>query len=140
MVAVLASDASPAASGFWPEWPAPVQEGPDATSLPHLPPPLPPAPLRFLPTSERKVDTSHIQRSGHPTRDVLVTRSLDGDRTFAGFSKPTDQYADCFLEAGKLPLDVIKVCAVGGGRAVPRGPCPRPLLLPCLSGCNVAHL
>eukprot|EP00887_Chlorella_sp_A99_P008134 scaffold12.g8134.t1 len=58
---------------------------------------------------ERGVDTSHVQRSARPTRDVLVTRSLDGDRTFAGFGKAaTTEYADCFLEADGLPLDAIR--------------------------------
>ena len=28
-----------------------------------------------------------VERLPHPTRDVLVVRALDGDRTFAGFGK-----------------------------------------------------
>ena len=28
-----------------------------------------------------------MERLPHPTRDVLVVRALDGDRTFAGFGK-----------------------------------------------------
>ena len=56
---------------------------------------------------ERGVDVSYIQRVKQPTRDVLVTRSLDGDREFAGFGKNTDSYADCFLDASKIPSDVI---------------------------------
>jgi fructokinase len=63
--------------------------------------------------NDRKVDTTYIQRNSHPTRDVLVTRSLDGDRTFAGFgaAKTTD-YADCFVDASKLPKDVIAAADV----------------------------
>ncbi|GAB4823544.1 hypothetical protein N2152v2_010590 [Parachlorella kessleri] len=59
---------------------------------------------------DREVDTSHIQlEEDRPTRDILVTRSLDGDRTFAGFGKRrTEEYADCFLDPEKLPLDVVK--------------------------------
>lgn len=57
---------------------------------------------------DRNVDTEYIQRNSHPTRDVLVTRSLDGDRTFAGFcTAKTTEYADCFVDAAKLPKDVI---------------------------------
>lgn len=54
------------------------------------------------------MDTAYIQRNNHPTRDVLVTRSLDGDRTFAGFgAASTNEYADCFVDASTLPADVI---------------------------------
>jgi fructokinase len=57
---------------------------------------------------DRNVDTKYIQRDPHPTRDVLVTRSLDGDRTFAGFgAAKTTEYADCYVDASKLPKDVI---------------------------------
>lgn len=57
---------------------------------------------------DRNVDTKYIQRNSHPTRDVLVTRSFDGDRTFAGFgAAKTTEYADCFVDAAKLPTDVI---------------------------------
>lgn len=57
---------------------------------------------------DRNVDTEYVQRNTHPTRDVLVTRSLDGDRTFAGFgAAATTDYADCFLDATALPTQVI---------------------------------
>ncbi len=40
-----------------------------------------------------------------PTRQVYVTRSLEGDRAFAGFGdQPTDQFADAFLDADQLPI------------------------------------
>lgn len=53
---------------------------------------------------------SAVQRVSAPTRDILVTRSLDGDRTFAGFgAAATTEYADCFLSADKIPLDLVKV-------------------------------
>jgi hypothetical protein len=37
--------------------------------------------------AERGVDTSAVQRVERPTRDILVTRSPEGDREFAGFGK-----------------------------------------------------
>lgn len=49
----------------------------------------------------RGVDTSYVQRKGLPTREVLVTRDLSGDRTFAGFrsggskTMSSGGYADC---------------------------------------------
>ncbi|KAK9816807.1 hypothetical protein WJX72_005293 [[Myrmecia] bisecta] len=57
----------------------------------------------------RNVDLSAVQRVKQPTRDVLVTRSLEGDRTFSGFGvAKTTEYADCFLDSDKLPIDVIQ--------------------------------
>ena len=44
-----------------------------------------------------------------PTRSVYVTRSLDGDRAFAGFGDlPTDQFADAFLNADRLPVPLFE--------------------------------
>lgn len=65
---------------------------------------------KFLELLEkRNVDTTHIQRNNHPTRDVLVTRSLDGDREFAGFgAAETNQYSDCFLNSEELPTETIR--------------------------------
>lgn len=61
----------------------------------------------------RDVDASHVQRSDKPTRDVLVTRTADGERTFAGFgAAAVDDYADCFVDAGALPADVVSGAAV----------------------------
>lgn len=58
---------------------------------------------------ERGVDTSAVQRVIQPTRDVLVTRTEDGDRVFAGFGKAhTHEYGDCFLDPAALPVDKIK--------------------------------
>jgi len=58
--------------------------------------------------TDRNVDTKYVQRNDHPTRDVLVTRSLDGDREFAGFgATSTDKYADCFVDNTALPVSVI---------------------------------
>jgi hypothetical protein len=71
--------------------------------------------------ADRGVDTSHVEViKGRPTRDILVTRSLEGDRTFAGFGKArTEEYADCFLDPGKVNWDVVKVRRErGGGRNV----------------------
>lgn len=71
---------------------------------------------------ERNVETKYLQRTpDHPTRDVLVTRTADGERTFAGFGKArSEEYADCFVDAEALPADEIKVLRrgdllVGGG-------------------------
>lgn len=51
------------------------------------------------------VNTSGIQRHPSlPTRQVYVTRSLDGDRHFAGFGlTPTAEFADTQLNADLLP-------------------------------------
>jgi hypothetical protein len=38
-------------------------------------------------SAERGVNVDAVERLPHPTRDVLVVRALDGDRTFAGFGK-----------------------------------------------------
>ncbi len=58
--------------------------------------------------------THPLVRNTHPSRwprDVLVVRSLDGDREFSGFGKAeTTAYADCFVDASKLPIDKIEVC------------------------------
>lgn len=49
-----------------------------------------------------------MQRNERPTRDVLVTRSLEGDREFAGFgAAASSDYADCFVVASELPEEVI---------------------------------
>ncbi|KAL4432540.1 hypothetical protein ABPG77_000477 [Micractinium sp. CCAP 211/92] len=58
---------------------------------------------------ERSVDTSAVQRVDRPTRDILVVRSPDGDREFAGFGKAkSHEYADCFLDPAGLPEEKIK--------------------------------
>lgn len=51
------------------------------------------------------VDTTGVQRHPTaPTRQVYVTRSLSGDRNFAGFGEtPTTEFADTRLEAEQLP-------------------------------------
>ena len=51
------------------------------------------------------VNVTGIQRyDSAPTRQVYVTRTLEGDRQFAGFGDyPPDQFADAYLEADKLP-------------------------------------
>ncbi|MEL6579860.1 MAG: carbohydrate kinase [Cyanobacteria bacterium J06621_12] len=51
------------------------------------------------------VDVAGIQYSQKfPTRQVYVTRSLEGDRTFAGFGKlVADQFADAYLDRESLP-------------------------------------
>ncbi|WP_019505657.1 carbohydrate kinase [Pleurocapsa sp. PCC 7319] len=42
-----------------------------------------------------------------PTRQVYVTRSISGDRTFAGFGdKRADQFADAYLQAQHLPPEL----------------------------------
>jgi fructokinase len=62
--------------------------------------------------AERQVNVNYIQRVDKPTRDVLVTRTMDGDREFAGFRSDTSAYADCFLDAEAIPSDLIENCSV----------------------------
>jgi fructokinase len=65
---------------------------------------------------DRHVNVEYIQRVKQPTRDVLVTRTLQGDREFAGFGKSTESYADCFIDENKIPSDLItnaSVCVTG---------------------------
>lgn len=62
------------------------------------------------PTLGTSVDTSTVQRVSAPTRDIYVERTKDGDRVFAGFGRPSQEYCDCFLDPDKLPEDIIKVC------------------------------
>ncbi len=47
---------------------------------------------------------------GYPTRSVLVTRSAQGDRSFAAFGgdRPTDSFADTQLSADNLPKELFK--------------------------------
>lgn len=53
------------------------------------------------------VDTTTVQRIDAPTRDIYVERTQDGDRVFAGFGLPSEQYCDCYLDEDKLPKDVL---------------------------------
>ncbi|KAL6762476.1 Ribokinase-like protein [Haematococcus lacustris] len=53
-----------------------------------------------------------LQRRDEPTRDVYVVRDDKGDREFAGFGRPTEQYCDAFLDAAALPLEEIRGSAV----------------------------
>ena len=58
----------------------------------------------------RQVDLSAVQRNDRPTRDVLVIRDMSGDREFCGFGvAETTEYADCFIEPDRLPIEMIKV-------------------------------
>jgi fructokinase len=54
------------------------------------------------------VDVSGIQYNKQATtRKVYVTRSNQGDRTFAGFGdQPADQFADAYLQADLLPTEL----------------------------------
>ena len=66
--------------------------------------------------TEIGVDITDLQRNDKPTRDVLVTFTKENDREFVGFgSAKNDEFADCFLEAGKLPLDKLKVQSLHTG-------------------------
>ncbi|KAK9808320.1 hypothetical protein WJX73_000806 [Symbiochloris irregularis] len=56
-----------------------------------------------------RVDLSGLQQNDKPTRDVLVVFDDSGDREFVGFgSAKNGEFADAFLEAGKLPADAIR--------------------------------
>lgn len=53
-----------------------------------------------------------------PTRQIYVTRSIDGDRTFAGFINqiPSDEFADAFLDAHQITESLFsqaKLLAIG---------------------------
>lgn len=54
------------------------------------------------------VNTAGIQAHDQaPTRQVYVTRTLEGDRTFAGFGDyDTSDFADTQLQADRLPTDL----------------------------------
>ncbi len=55
--------------------------------------------------TEIGVDLTYLQtHPSAPTRQIYVTRSIDGDRTFAGFLHdiPTDRFADAFLAADRI--------------------------------------
>jgi fructokinase len=69
-----------------------VGQDPDGDTLAHL--------LKSL-----AVNLEGLQRHPQaPTRRVYVTRSLEGDRTFAGFGDlDTTEFADAFLDAEQLP-------------------------------------
>ena len=57
---------------------------------------------------KKGVDTSGIQRVVQPTRAVYVTRDADGDREFAGFGMPSEEYCDCFISPDHLPEGMLK--------------------------------
>lgn len=65
------------------------------------------------------VDLTGIQyHSTAPTRQIYVTRSIDGDRAFAGFvdNLPSDRFADTFLIADRIPESLFsqaKFLAIG---------------------------
>lgn len=65
--------------------------------------------LLLLVLAEIGVDTSTVQRIDAPTRDIYVERTKDGDRVFAGFGLPSEQYCDCYLDEEKLPKEVLSV-------------------------------
>lgn len=58
---------------------------------------------------DRGVEITGIQRYGkNPTRKVYVTRTEDGDRSFAGFGETTPtSFADAHLQRNDLPAELI---------------------------------
>ena len=63
--------------------------------------------------ADRGVDVTSVkQTSSSPTRDVYVTRKLDGDRVFDSFGQDTNTYCDCFIDAAELPVDKIQAAEV----------------------------
>ncbi len=50
---------------------------------------------------------------GRPTRDVYVTRDAQGDREFAGFGRPSAEYADAYIPEDSLPLEELGVGDAG---------------------------
>ena len=67
--------------------------------------------LKVLRSKKVDVETGGcVQRvRDRPTRDVYVVYNAQGDREFVGFGEntPTEGYADCFLDASKLPTELI---------------------------------
>lgn len=65
--------------------------------------------LEHLVFRETGVDVTLLRRAaeGIPTRRVMVTRSVEGDREFGGFygKKSADKFSDCFLDASTLTDD-----------------------------------
>lgn len=57
---------------------------------------------------KKGVDVSGVQRVLQPTRDVYVTRDEDGDREFAGFGLPSEEYCDCFISSAHLPKNMLQ--------------------------------
>ena len=58
--------------------------------------------------ASKGVDVTGVQRVPAPTRDVYVVFTKDGDRSFVGFgAAAADEYADCFIDAHALPLDML---------------------------------
>ena len=54
------------------------------------------------------VNTAGVQYNEQaPTREVYITRTVDGDRTFAGFGNyQANQFADAYLQAQDLPPEL----------------------------------
>ena len=66
--------------------------------------------LPWAGTAGLGVDLTGLQQNDKPTRDVLVVSDESGDREFVGFgSAKNGEFADCFLEASKLPTEAIQV-------------------------------
>lgn len=62
--------------------------------------------------ADRGVDVTAVKQVSSPTRDVYVTRKLDGDRVFDSFGQDTNTYCDCFIDADSLPVDKIQAAEV----------------------------
>lgn len=49
-----------------------------------------------------------MRQVSHPTRDVYVIRTTEGDRIFDSFGQNTNTYCDCFITSSFLPKAVIQ--------------------------------
>lgn len=54
------------------------------------------------------MDTSSVFQVSHPTRDVYVTRTMEGERIFDSFGQDTNTYCDCFISPKLLPKGMIE--------------------------------
>ncbi|MEO1133555.1 MAG: carbohydrate kinase, partial [Cyanobacteria bacterium J06639_1] len=80
-----------------------------------------------------------------PTRQVFVTRSLAGEREFAGFGdRPTTEFADAFLRADSLPeslfvtADILAAGTLGLAYPETRAALERSLALASQHGMQIA--
>lgn len=62
---------------------------------------------------DRGVNRRGVQiQPDRPTRDIYVVRTEDGDREFAGFGRPTEDYSDAHIHSDALPLDLLSMSRV----------------------------
>lgn len=66
----------------------------------------------FVLVLEVGVMIDYVQRRSEPTRDVYVTRTSQGERSFVGFGNDNKSFSDCFIDPDLLPENAIRVCSL----------------------------